>query len=67
MNLGKTHLENCGWQSVAIHQDHVMLPRLRADDRGWTPVPFSVGYLAPQLIAGGDDFARAFFNETPAR
>jgi hypothetical protein len=66
MNLGKTNLENCGWQSVAIHRDQVMLPTLSADDRGWTAVPFGVAYLAPQVIEAGDEFANAFFIETAA-
>ena len=66
MNLRKTHLESCGWQSVAIHHDHIMLPRLKADDRGWTAVPFGVGYLAPQVMTAGDELANAVFIETAA-
>lgn len=66
MNLKKTHLESCGWQSVAIHRDHVVMPNLIADDRGWTAVPFGVGYLAPQFIEAGDEFSNACFIETAA-
>jgi hypothetical protein len=66
MNLRKTHLESCGWQSVAIHQDHVMLPSLKADDRGWTAGPFGVSYLAPQFFETGDEFSKTYFIETAA-
>ena len=66
MNLKKTHLESCGWQSVAIHHDHVMLPALNADDRGWTAVPFGVGFLAPQVYEAGDEFSNAWFIDTAA-
>ena len=65
MNPTKTHLESCGWQSVAIHPDHVGQPRFEGDDRGWT-LPFSVPYLSPQCRPVVDGFTNLCIIEKPA-
>ena len=65
MNPQKTHLESCGWQSVMIHQEHVMMPVLYGDDRGWA-TPFGVAYLATGREEGGDEPTASYFVQPPA-
>lgn len=65
MNPTKTHFERCGWQSVAIHPDHVVQPLLEGDDRGWT-IPFNVPYLSPQGGLVGIEFTNSYILEAPA-